>query len=265
MNVFYDQSSHRLVQVENAALEEHWEEHWAALDIEKMHREPRYPLVEQYTKTFLPEDSIVLEGGCGTAVSVAVLARQGYRSIGLDFAGNTLRRVRRAGMKAPLIEGDVFSLPLQTGSVDGCWSLGVIEHFYSGYAGILQEVARVLRPGGVFFLTFPQINAQRARKLSGGAYPSLPDDFSPDMGFYQFLLDPEVVKKDLCSLGFSIEKQAGYDGLKGFKDELGTGRALLQKLYDSQFLPLKITRKCLNVILSGHSAHMCLLVARKNL
>ena len=53
--------------------------------------------------------------------------------------------------------GDVFRLPYRDGALDGVFGFGVLHHL-PDWRGGLREIARVLKPGGFYFLEefYPQ-------------------------------------------------------------------------------------------------------------
>ena len=68
----------------------------------------------------------------------------GYRTIGMDFAPKTVESLKHHRPEVCQVLGDVRNLSLENESVDGYWSLGVIEHFYEGFDKIIQESYRIL-------------------------------------------------------------------------------------------------------------------------
>jgi len=91
----------------------------------------------------------VLELGCGAGQFGAALARAGARVTGLDVSPRQLEHARASGVEFPLVLGSADALPLPDASFD----LVVADHganrFVDPYA-FVPEVARVLRPGGLF-------------------------------------------------------------------------------------------------------------------
>jgi SAM-dependent methyltransferase len=61
------------------------------------------------------------------------------------------------GMSATLRQGSVYELPYETGSFDLAVSFSMFEHLHE-YAKGLNEVRRVLKPGGLFLLGMPAVN-----------------------------------------------------------------------------------------------------------
>ncbi|GAB3675369.1 class I SAM-dependent methyltransferase [Angustibacter aerolatus] len=103
----------------------------------------------------------VLEIGCGAAPCGRWLAAQGAQVVSSDLSAGMLAQARladvRAGVRTPLLQADACRLPLADASVDlACSAYGAVP-FVADSAGLMAEVARVLRPGGrwVFSVTHP--------------------------------------------------------------------------------------------------------------
>ncbi len=103
----------------------------------------------------------ILEVGCGAAMCSRWLAARGVRPVAFDLSAGMLRHAvagaQRTGVSVDLLQADAQRLPLRTGSVDHAFtSFGAVP-FVADSAGVMAEVARVLRPGGrwVFSTTHP--------------------------------------------------------------------------------------------------------------
>jgi SAM-dependent methyltransferase len=96
-------------------------------------------------------DKDVLEIGCGSGVHTKALAAAGARVTGIDLTPRAVeltgRRLAAHGLAATVVEGDAERLPFPDASFDWVWSWGVIHHS-SNTERVLEEIARVLRPGG---------------------------------------------------------------------------------------------------------------------
>ncbi|HSJ50070.1 MAG TPA: class I SAM-dependent methyltransferase, partial [Actinomycetota bacterium] len=98
-------------------------------------------------------DSVVLELGCGGGQWSRWLARMGARPVGLDLSIRQLehaaRSVRRARRPVPFVAGDAERLPFG----DERFDVVMCDHGAMTFADprrTVPEVARVLRPGGLF-------------------------------------------------------------------------------------------------------------------
>jgi len=101
----------------------------------------------------------VLEVGCGAAQCSRWLAAHGARVVGMDLSGAMLAAaaVRTSQSGAALVQADARVLPFADASFDlACSAYGAVP-FVADPEQIMSEVARVLRPGGVwaFSVTHP--------------------------------------------------------------------------------------------------------------
>lgn len=105
-----------------------------------------------------------LEAGCGTAYQSRELARRyGWRMTPLDLSVEGLKHGQRLGV-AGLVQGDLQCLPFKNEAFDAVLSLDVIVHFAAGEEGrAFEELARVLRPGGLFVVRVSALNMLRSR------------------------------------------------------------------------------------------------------
>lgn len=126
-------------------------EYFAEYDAFRYRLEPHIP--EELSRLDVA-DRTVLEIGCGHGAEAEQLMRRGARYIGVDLTtvGCTQLRLRAdARSLAPLgtavMNGE--RLAFAAASFDVVFSHGVIHHS-PRIAGIIDEVHRVLRPGGTF-------------------------------------------------------------------------------------------------------------------
>lgn len=253
------------VHVDDTAAQRYWDKLWASVAGDRCRDAIHSPnaMVMRVTRRYLQPGSKVLEGGCGLGQNVWGLERAGYEVCGVDNAEETLEMVRAIEPGLRLFHGDVRSLHFQDASFDGYWSLGVIEHFWTGYESILAEMARVLRPGGYLFLTFPAMNPARRAKAKRGVYPAWTADVEAVAieRFYQFLLPVAEVERDLHAHGFETVESRFVDGFKGTKEEYGWIDRLGRT---AKTVGLgRAWAKALNLIASPYCGHVALMVMRK--
>ena len=101
----------------------------------------------------------VVDIGCGGGYLAEEFARLGCDVTGIDPAEPTLEAARThaqaSGLTIAYRRGTGEQLPLDTASYDVATCCDVLEHV-SDVDAVLTEIARVLKPGGVFF--FDTIN-----------------------------------------------------------------------------------------------------------
>lgn len=113
-------------------------------------------------KHWLPKDCRLLDVGCGAGYHVQHLARKADRVVATDVDRVSLpiarRRVR--SRRVTFVRFDGRRLPFADASFDAVTLLDVLEHVADREA-LVAEVARVLRPGGVWIVSVPYRGAVR--------------------------------------------------------------------------------------------------------
>ncbi|HET8568185.1 MAG TPA: class I SAM-dependent methyltransferase [Candidatus Limnocylindria bacterium] len=110
----------------------------------------------RHLRPLLPPDGVAAEVGAGSGrLLIRIgLERPAYRLVALDYAPYALRAVRenyeRAGRPGHALFGDVRALPFRDASLAVVLSGGLLEHFRDP-APVIREMARALRPGGLFY------------------------------------------------------------------------------------------------------------------
>jgi ubiquinone/menaquinone biosynthesis C-methylase UbiE len=96
----------------------------------------------------------VLEIGCGAAQCARWLTAAGAHAVGLDLSEGQLQHARRldavTGIRVPVVSGTATALPFAAESFDVAFSAFGALQFVLDAGRALEEVARVLRPGGTF-------------------------------------------------------------------------------------------------------------------
>jgi ubiquinone/menaquinone biosynthesis C-methylase UbiE len=93
----------------------------------------------------------LLDIACGSGFAVHLAAERGAIVSGLDAAEPLLAIARARTPAADFRLGDMLDLPFDDGSFDVVTSFNGI---WKGFEGALVEARRVLRPGGLFGMTF---------------------------------------------------------------------------------------------------------------
>lgn len=99
-----------------------------------------------------------LEIGCGRGAGAGIILREfrPSRIHAMDLDVDMLARARgylsaAQSRRIALFAGDASRLPLRSGALDAVFGFGVLHHI-ADWRAALAEVARVLKPAGVYFL-----------------------------------------------------------------------------------------------------------------
>jgi SAM-dependent methyltransferase len=123
-------------------------------------------LTVRYQRLGLAPGDVLLDLGCGFGRHAYEAARRGARVIAFDYAEAELKEVRNtfgamatarevgAASLAGAVQGDGTLLPFADGAFDRIIASEVLEHIDDDRAA-LDELARVLRPGGTIAVTVP--------------------------------------------------------------------------------------------------------------
>ncbi|MFO7652281.1 MAG: methyltransferase domain-containing protein [Candidatus Krumholzibacteriia bacterium] len=120
----------------------------------------------------------VLDLGCGGGRHLVELSRQGVPVVGLDLSpallGEAARLREAAGARYALVRADMRRLPLRPRAVTAVLSLFTAFGYFGGlaaHAPVLAEVARVLAPGGHWFLDYLDADRVRDELVAGPVRP----------------------------------------------------------------------------------------------
>ena len=109
----------------------------------------------RHLRPLLPPGGSAIEVGAGSGRLLIRLGQErAYRLVAVDYAPYAVRAVRenlrRSAQRGDALFGDAQALPFADGSFDVVLSGGLLEHFREPLPAI-REMARVLRPGGLFY------------------------------------------------------------------------------------------------------------------
>ncbi len=266
--IFFDKQNDRLVYIEKKANQDLWSELWLSDENLESSIKKRNTFVSSYTKSYLDPGSTILEGGCGNGHHVYALKHNNFNAFGIDYAEEVVKKVNSLVPDLDVRQGDVFNLKQEDKSLDGYWSLGVIEHYFDGYEGITEEMKRVIKKDGYLFITFPWFNPLRKRKANSNKYPDFVQDTDIDE-FYQFALDHNEVIEYLRD-DFSLVYKRGLSAFEGLlKETKFTGKFLgFIHALSKRYILLRIISKLLHLLLDtklfcNQYGHSVLLVLKK--
>lgn len=186
-----------------------WNTEWSgtAPDPEKCRTAQSWPFLEG----LLPGRTRVLEAGCGQGQWVKFLCDEGYDAVGIDYATVGIEQARETWPELGdrFQVGDLRLMPFPDASFDAVVSFGAIEHNEEGIDRPLQEMMRVLKPGGLLYCSVPCYNHLRRsgyaaaqdwavrspalRKMTGR---------STEFSFFEYLFEPHEYVRAIHRTGF---------------------------------------------------------------
>jgi SAM-dependent methyltransferase len=106
----------------------------------------------------------VLDLGCGDGRRT-LANLDGADRVGIDVARRGLELARAAVPEAALVQGDMVRLPIATDAVDAVTAYHAVFHVpRERHPAVYEEVARVLRPGGLFLTTVGRGRSETVRR-----------------------------------------------------------------------------------------------------
>lgn len=153
------------------------------------------------------EAARVLDVGCGAAPGLRYLHTRGIEAVGVDVSAVALAAARHLLPEAQLARCDIDEgLPFAADRFDLVLMSEIVEHV-AALLGVLQEVRRVLRPGGALVLTTPNLwDVRRVVAALGG--PSWTGDRDPT---HINLQSPRTLRRRLEAAGFDrIQIRTGW-------------------------------------------------------
>jgi SAM-dependent methyltransferase len=117
--------------------------------------------LEEITAEFAPyrRENRLLDVGCGAGNLLQAARKNGWNAQGLDVSAGAVKHARGLGFE--VFEGELQDAAFPSGQFDVVTAAELLEHLFDPRP-LLREVARILRPGGLFWTTTPH-----ARGLSG--------------------------------------------------------------------------------------------------
>jgi SAM-dependent methyltransferase len=159
----------------------------------------------------------VLDIGCGDGHFASVAYREPI-DVGLDVMDRDLNEAatRRPVVFLDLVKASATNMPFPDGAFATVLSNCVIEHI-PDVDSVMSEIARVLKPGGIFATTLPSehypeylLGATIGRKLGLNRAARAYGNFFNRISHHHHVDAPEIWKARLESVGLEIEEHTYY-------------------------------------------------------
>lgn len=242
-----------------------WEERADVAQANKIMRREEYPLMEPLLRE-LPRGSRILDGGCGMGEWTAYLTDQGFNVVGMDLSRRTIERLCEKQPNHHFVYGDIRRTQFEDASFDAYFSWGVFEHFENGLGECVAEAFRILKPGGLLFVSVPYQNWRHilmSTRDSGKwdpAYDRQLGDYRCSMRFYQWRLTRSELRRELGMHGFFVRSIIPIHRLEGVTRLLHWQ----MRWPESRTMLYRVTRRLLSVVLpADYISHMIMAIAEK--
>lgn len=111
------------------------------------HGKQYYSHICSHVISYLPRKGHILDLGCGTGLFGKRIIERGGNLAGIDISRGMLNQAENRCPEGDFLLGDVEALPYDEGTFDAVTSILAFSYFRNPEI-VLQEVMRVLKPGG---------------------------------------------------------------------------------------------------------------------
>ena len=120
--------------------------------------------LEEITAEFAPyrQTNRLLDLGCGAGDLLQAARKHAWQACGVDVSSHASKHVRELGFE--VFAGELQAAEFPDAHFDVITAAELLEHLFEPRA-LVEEVARILRPGGLFWLTTPHARGLSARLL----------------------------------------------------------------------------------------------------
>jgi 2-polyprenyl-3-methyl-5-hydroxy-6-metoxy-1,4-benzoquinol methylase len=139
----------------------------------------------------------LLDVGCGSAALLGLMKRRGFRVMGVDFSSEAAA-VAKDENGVQVVVGSLQDAAFPDASFDIVTLFHVMEHV-TNPRNVLQEVGRILRPGGSVVLQVPNIDSWQFR-IFGAKWYGL------DIPRHVIDYSSEAILRLLSEAGFAVKR-----------------------------------------------------------
>lgn len=183
-----------------------------------------HSVVREFSRS-VKQNSIVLDFGAGKGYLTRHLLEKGYKVIALDSSKESIEGIRSTFCQHPnFLRAETLppaGLPIKSSNLDGVLIVEVVEHLSAEYlSDIFSEFQRVLKRGGILFVTTPNAeNLDAAKQMC----PHCGCIFHPVQHLRSF--NRESLAGELQEAGFRVVRcretyLSHLDGFRRYTDRL---------------------------------------------
>jgi ubiquinone/menaquinone biosynthesis C-methylase UbiE len=212
-----------------------------------------------HNDTFFPQNSLVLEAGCGVGAQTKIIAPKnpGSKFISVDLSNESVLQAKKLieSLNIKNVEfrqADIYNLPFDENTFDNVIICFVLEHLNSPQAA-LREVMRVLKPGGeimaiegdhgsTFFYpeskeAYQAINCQILLQKQNGGNSNIGRELYPllkSAGFSKVAVSPRMVYVDANkpNLVEGFTKNTFTAMIEGVRESAVQGKLIEASVFD---------------------------------
>lgn len=169
----------------------------------------RNPWIHDQIKKRLGPSQDILDIGCGAGFLTNSLAAQGHRVTGIDLSIGSLEvaKKRDRTKKVCYMQLDAFALPFADHSFDVICAMDFLEHVEMPEQ-IIRNIARLLRPNGLFFFHTFNRNLLSYLIVIKGVEWCIPNT-PANMHVYSYFIKPTELKNWCEQSGLKLQEMHG--------------------------------------------------------
>lgn len=146
----------------------------------------------------------LLDVGCASGALLRHAAERGWEARGVEIAPDAVAHARAMGLD--VFHGDLLAARLPAGHFDLVYMGDVLEHAADCRA-VIDEVARILKPGGLLYLRGPITTHSLARSLALGASRALGRTLVlREVPYHLWEFRPAPLRRLVESAGLRVER-----------------------------------------------------------
>ena len=140
---------------------QYWTDRWENLDVDKiMNNTSAYPL--KYSEKLIKNDKsgLILEAGCGNGRLIRFYHEKGFKIIGIDFIGSSIKKLKNKDDSLNVLEMSVHKMDFPSNHFKYITAFGLFHNLEKNLIDALIETHRVLSVGGMLCASFRADNLQ---------------------------------------------------------------------------------------------------------